>query len=117
MPWAGSRANCGHQAESDEGRDTSPTSPFQVELVAQPIGNGFDHLAAVRVRLRPVAHDRDLPRVLIGHDRDGQVRRPFANVFHLQPDRGLEFFAGFRWLLQVSIAIWPRNWIPALASV
>jgi hypothetical protein len=43
----------------------------------------------------------------MGHDRDGKVRRPFANVFHLQPDRGLEFFAGFRWLLQVPIAIWP----------
>jgi hypothetical protein len=53
----------------------------------------------------------------MGHDRDGQVRRPFADIFHLQPDRGLEFFAGFRWLLQVSIAIWPRKWPPPPVSV
>ena len=39
----------------------------------------------------------------MGRDRDGQVRRPFADVFHLQPDGGFEFFARFRRLLQVSI--------------
>jgi hypothetical protein len=26
-------------------------------------------------------------------DGNGQARWPFADVFHLQPDRGLEFFA------------------------
>jgi Virulence factor BrkB len=36
-------------------------------------------------------------------DGNGQARRPFANVFHLQPDRGLEFFARFCWLLHASI--------------
>ena len=37
------------------------------------------------------------------HDGNGQARRPFADVFHLQPDGGFEFFARFRRLLQVSI--------------
>ena len=36
-------------------------STFQVELVAQPIGNGLDHLATIRILLRPVPHDRDFP--------------------------------------------------------
>ena len=43
------------------------------------------------------------PGVFVGRDRDGQVRRPFADVFHLQPDGGFEFFASVRRLLQVSI--------------
>ena len=50
--------------------------------------------------LRSVGHDRDLPSVLVGHDRDGEIRRQLADGFHLEPDRGLEFFARFCWLLQ-----------------
>jgi uncharacterized protein (DUF1684 family) len=33
----------------------------------------------------------------MGHDRDGEIRRQLQI---LQPERGLQFFAGFRWLLQ-----------------
>jgi hypothetical protein len=43
----------------------------------------------------------------VRHDGDGQARRPFANVFHLQPDRGLELFARFCRLLQASLS--PRG--------
>jgi hypothetical protein len=77
-------------------------SAFQVELRAQPVCNRFDHVAPIRV-LRPVRHDHDFPGVFVGRDGDGQVRRPFADVFHLQPDGGFEFFARFCWLLQPSI--------------
>ena len=49
------------------------------------------------------------PGVFVGRDRDGQVRRPFADVFHLQPDGGFEFFARFRRLLQVSITRFRRS--------
>ena len=75
-------------------------SSFQVELAAQPIGNGFDHVATIRVPLRPVPHDLDFPGVFVRHDRDREIRRPVADVFHLQPDGGLQFFAGFGRLLQ-----------------
>ena len=72
------------------------------ELGAQSVCNRFDHVAPIRI-LRPIRHDHDFPGVFVGRDRDGQVRRPFADVFHLQPDGGFEFFARFRRLLQVSI--------------
>jgi hypothetical protein len=82
-------------------------SSFQIELTAQPIGNGFDHVATIRVPLRPVPHDLDFPGIFVRHDRDGQVRRPVADVFHLQPDGGLQFFAGFRRLFQADLS--PRG--------
>jgi hypothetical protein len=78
------------------------SSALQVELGAQSFGNRFDHVAPIRI-LRHVRHDHDFPGVLVWCDGNGQARRPFANVFHLQPDRGLEFFARFCWLLHASI--------------
>jgi hypothetical protein len=41
----------------------------------------------------------------MGHDRDGQPGGPFADIFHLKPDGGLEFFPGFCRLLQASAAV------------
>src|SRR2546430_469304 len=62
------------------------------------LGLDFDHLGPTRI-LRSVRHDRDFPGVLMWRDGDGQTGRPFANVFDLEPDRGLEFFARFCRLL------------------
>jgi hypothetical protein len=45
-------------------------SAFQVELAAQPVCNRFDHFRALLI-LWSIRHDRDLPGVLAGHDRDG----------------------------------------------
>lgn len=84
-------------------------SILQIELAAQPIGDGFDHLASIRVLLQRLPHDRDFPRVLMGHDRDGQISRPFADIFHLQPDGGLEFFPSFCRLFQASATVWPAE--------
>jgi hypothetical protein len=42
----------------------------------------------------------------MGHDRDGEIRRQLADVFHLQPDRGFQFFARFCRFLQTSITAW-----------
>ena len=84
------------------GSSLPQSSAFQVELGAQSVRNRFDHVAPIRI-LRPIRHDHDFPGIFVGRDRDGQVRRPFADVFHLQPDGGFEFFARFRRLFQVSI--------------
>ena len=43
------------------------------------------------------------------HDRDGEIRRQLADVFHLQPDRGFQFFARFCRFLQTCITAWARN--------
>jgi hypothetical protein len=70
-------------------------STFQIELAAQPVSNCFDHVATIRVLLRPAPHDLDVPGVLMRHDRDGQLSRHLANVLHLQPDGRLHLLAGF----------------------
>jgi len=69
-----------------------------------------DHLAPIRI-WRPARHDQDFPGVLMGHDRDGEIRRQLQI---LQPDRGLQFFADFRWLLQ-SDSFTARTGPPPLA--
>jgi hypothetical protein len=56
----------------------------------------------------------------MGHDRDGEIRRQLADVFHLQPDRGFQFFARFCRFLQTSITAWGaerdhRLWLSARA--
>ncbi|MET4121022.1 hypothetical protein ABIB85_007453 [Bradyrhizobium sp. JR1.5] len=69
-------------------------SAFQVEFGARPVCDRFDHLGPPRVPLS-VRHDRDLPSILTGDDRDGDIRGQLADVFHLQLDRRVEFFARF----------------------
>ncbi|SIO56468.1 hypothetical protein SAMN05443247_08288 [Bradyrhizobium erythrophlei] len=51
----------------------------------------------------------------MGHDRDGEIRRQLADVFHLQPDRGLQFFARFCRFLQTPSLLVARNGPPPLA--
>jgi hypothetical protein len=80
-------------------REAGPSFRKSTDAYAQSARDRFDHLGALRI-LRSVGHDRDLPSVLVGHDRDGEIRRQLADGFHLEPDRGLEFFARFCWLLQ-----------------
>jgi hypothetical protein len=80
-------------------------SAFEVELAAQPVRDRRDHVGAPGI-LRPVCHDRDLPGILVRHDRDGEISPQLADVLHLQPDRGLEFFPGFCRLLQAWAVFW-----------
>ncbi|EIG62195.1 hypothetical protein Bra1253DRAFT_07083 [Bradyrhizobium sp. WSM1253] len=74
-------------------------SAFQVEFGPQPVCDRFDHLGPPRVP-PSVRHDRDLPSILTGDDRDGDIRGQLADVFHLQLDRRVEFFARFCRLFQ-----------------
>jgi hypothetical protein len=38
----------------------------------QPLGSGFDHVATIRIPLRPVLYDLDFPGIFVRHDGDGQ---------------------------------------------